>query len=90
METIGQYEDRQGDLDFISKYSQANGPRINVERLRKLATAGSSLRLFEGTLDLASSVYTVLSSIGRRYGKVITIDDTKESGSENTINCPEH
>ena len=49
---IGQYEDQQGDLDFISKYSQANGPRINVERLRKLATAGSSLRLFEGTLHL--------------------------------------
>ena len=63
--TIGQYEDRQGDLDFISKYSQANGPRINVERLRKLATAGSSLRLFEGRLDLElSRVYTVLSSIG--------------------------
>ena len=57
---LGRYEDRQGDLDFIAKYSQANGPKINVDRLRKLATAGSSMRLFEvSDEDMAKSLHTM-------------------------------
>lgn len=57
---LGRYEDRHGDLDFIAKYSQANGPKINVDRLRKLATAGSSMRLFEvSDEDMAKSLHTM-------------------------------
>ena len=57
---LGRYEDRHGDLDFIAKYSQANGPKIDVERLRKLATAGSAMRLFEvGDEDMAKSLQSM-------------------------------
>jgi hypothetical protein len=45
-QVLGAKED-QSDFDFVNKYSMAMGPRINVGKLRTLATASSNVRLFE-------------------------------------------
>lgn len=51
------------DFDFVNKYSQASGPKINVNKLRSLATASSSVRLFEvSDQDMAQSLESMTRS----------------------------
>jgi hypothetical protein len=66
---LGKVED-QTDFDFVSKYSQAMGPRINVAKLRSLATATSSVRLFEvSDQDMAKNLEVMArSKVAKKSG----------------------
>jgi len=89
---LGQIED-QHDFDFINKFSMAMGPKINVTKLRHLATANSNVRLFEvSDQDMAKSLQSMQRShsmlMHRRqssaYPKVSRRDSGSSTGSWNS------